>query len=854
MLRLLVLCAPALLAACGSRTALEDDEFDATAGPVPMTEACNGLDDDLDGMVDEDFRDDTGRYVHDDHCGVCDAACDPRDPNELSVACALVDETPACVATECAEGYAPTTAGRCAPAWDRLCLPCAVDPDCGDLVAGRCADVGGELRCSVGCEVGCPPGYACSAGGVCEPTGGSCSCDPGESFTLACGLTDPEGLLCVGSATCDDGTLSECLAPEDVCDEVDNDCDGVVDGPFRDERGAYVDIRNCGECGVDCTLSTVPEGDLICGGDPFAPTCVLDCPDARDGIMPGDRVDADRDIATGCECTVTAIDDVPGPVLATGEDLDVNCDGADGIVVRSFYVAGDGDDAGPGSPTRPVRTIDAALARAAASLETDAPRPHVFIASGTYTETLNVPDGVQIHGGYRRDFRALDPSGFRVDVRAPRDTEAPGGAALDIREAGATQTVIEWISARGRDAVDPSSATFGAYVLDPGPMLSLRDMEVRSGVAGAGAPGTDGRAGSAPSMTAQVGEPPRAAIEDASHTCIPGASNTVRGGAGGSSTCSGVDVSGGAGGSPSCPELGMFQPSGARGLGASPGAGGAGGQDSQGPIMGGGSSCPATVCCGLADFSVPSEFSGPQAGERGGGGGSGSAGRGCVEPLGRFAGDRWTGETPTAGSSGTPGAGGGGGGAGGGSNMDWVEDLCEFEDGLGGGGGGGGAGGCGGAGGQPGTSGGPSVAILLRYTSGRATLPEIRRVTIAPADGGRGGDGGAGGDGALGGTGAFGGELARAARSTPTLAGPFPGGRGGRGGDGSPGGGGGGGCGGGSVGVWITGTAGEPPGTAAIRSGNTFRLGRGGLAGRGGGGGAAAADGAAGGAIDVIAR
>ena len=845
-----------LVAACGSRTALEDDEFDAAPGPVPMDEVCNGLDDDLDGDVDEVFRDDLGRYSHDEHCGACDAACAPRDPNELAVECGLVDEAPACVATACATGFAPTTAGRCAPAWERLCLPCASDDDCGDLVAGRCAAVGGEEVCSVLCEVGCPAGYACSDEGVCAPEGGSCSCDPGDSFTVACRLEDPEGELCVGSAMCDDGMLSMCAPFEDVCDEIDNDCDGVVDGPFRDERGAYTDIRNCGECGVDCTLSTVPEGDLICGGDPFAPTCVLDCPDARDGIMPGDRVDADRDIATGCECTVTALADVPGPVLAMGEALDVNCDGADGIVVESFYVAGDGDDSAPGSPTRPLRTIGTALERAAASIDTDMPRPHVFIASGTYTETLEVPDGVQIHGGYRRDFLALDPTGFRVDVRAPSDTEAPGGAALVVREAGLTDTVIEWITARGRDAVDPSSAAFGAYVLDPGSRLSMRDMEIRSGVAGAGMSGMDGLRGDPPSAPAQTGAQPRGALEDAFHVCVPGMDNTVRGGAGGASTCGGTDVSGGAGGSPSCPAFAMFQPDGMRGRGASPGAGGGGGQDSQGPIrgMGPGSSCDRSVCCGLADFSVPTDFTGPQSGLPGGDGAAGTAGRGCREPLGRFVDERWMGEMPTGGTPGTPGSGGGGGGAGGGAEIEWFDGACEFVDGLGGGGGGGGGGGCGGRGGTPGTSGGPSVAVLIRYTSSRVTLPSITDVVLAPADGGRGGDGGAGGDGALGGSGAFGGELSRAARSTPTLAGPFPGGRGGAGGDGGPGGGGGGGCGGGSIGVWITGVSGEPAGTGALRTSNTFRLGRGGPPGRGGGGGAAAADGVAGGAIDVIAR
>ncbi len=100
-----------LLAACGSRTGTLDDDFDATPGPEPSDEVCNGLDDDLDGSVDEDFRDEIGRYVGDDNCGGCDVRCMPLDPNELSVACALIDETPICAATACAPGFALSSSG-----------------------------------------------------------------------------------------------------------------------------------------------------------------------------------------------------------------------------------------------------------------------------------------------------------------------------------------------------------------------------------------------------------------------------------------------------------------------------------------------------------------------------------------------------------------------------------------------------------------------------------------------------------------------------------------------------------------------------------------------------------------------
>ncbi len=558
---------------CGARTATIDDAFEAGAHAVPHDEVCNGLDDDLDGTVDEDFRDDQGRYVNDDNCGRCGNPCRPTAPHEVAASCAVIEQTAVCAATACDPGFTPSTTGQCVPAWDCLCLTCADGGDCGDFPAARCALVGGEQRCSIACGdgtggPGCPDGYACTDG-LCIPTGGSCSCNPGDNFSIACAIATPMDPHCVGSAACTDGMLSACVAPAEVCDGTDDDCDGMVDEGYRDARGAYsLDIHNCGQCGVDCTQSTIPEGDLVCGGDPFAPTCVLHCPDTDNGIQPGDRVDANLNIADGCECTVTSVDDVPGPVGASGGTLDVNCDGADGVVVRSFYVAGDGNDSGPGSPTHPLATIGEAVRQAAASLGTDMPRPDIYIASGRYTESVTVPDGVRLHGGYRRDFLSLQPDGFRVDIRAPSDTTAPGGAALVVDGAGSTDTVVEWLAVTGVDATTPSAPAFGVFLRDPGPRLSLRQMEVRSGTAGSGMAGMAGVAGTAPPTAAgSVGDPPRAAVESSRHDCLPGAMNAVAGGAGGQNRCGSSDVSGGQGGSPACPSFSMVQPSGRTGSG-----------------------------------------------------------------------------------------------------------------------------------------------------------------------------------------------------------------------------------------------------------------------------------------------
>ena len=68
-----------------------------------LGEACNERDDDCDGLIDEDFTDEAGRYVGSTHCGACGEACTAQGPNALAM-CTPTFNSALCEQS-CADGY-----------------------------------------------------------------------------------------------------------------------------------------------------------------------------------------------------------------------------------------------------------------------------------------------------------------------------------------------------------------------------------------------------------------------------------------------------------------------------------------------------------------------------------------------------------------------------------------------------------------------------------------------------------------------------------------------------------------------------------------------------------------------------
>lgn len=778
---------------------------------TPIAEICNGVDDDCDGEVDEDFKNAEGKYASLTDCGACFKTCLDIFPH-ATPACDASQVIPRCVVAQCDEGYYKLNDYQCIPIGHTICETCVVDADCLGPGA-RCLDFPDGKYCANRCESDdeCPPNFHCKevdSTTFCIPDSGTCSCNGDPNLVRTCSVTwtDPDptkpSYTCKGLQHCGPFGWGPCELPVEQCNGVDDDCNGVTDEGFL-VNGKYVTDQNCGICGNNCSAMSIANGYGTCNANKAVPDCTISCNK--------DYVDVNGNPTDGCECHIEDSIDL------AGDGKDANCDGIDGEITNGIFVAKWGNDSNDGSILAPLLTIQAGIEKAFAEKKRD-----VYVATGVYSGPIRLKALVQVHGGYSADFRVHEPVSYEtVVLGGPPSASARGAVnAENISGQPAGTTVFEGFIVFAYDNKSPGGNSVGIYLRNCDASVMIRNCRI---IGGAGGDGTHGQPG-LPGEKGEPGQPGLAAIDIGSSTC--NASKHRPGGAGGMKSCGDTDVSGGDGGTAVCPDFNESSPprcpqlygegqtvmdieNGSPGKNnpSNSGLGGSAGFDA---IITSYWSTLLGTCLNQTDFSYCTRCMLPDGSMQGADGldghkgEDGSPGSGCNNP-GFVSGGEWKGMSGSDGKNGANGGGGGGGGAGGGVETYGCEATNPPSSGysdIGGSGGGGGSGGCGATGGKGGGPGGGSFGIFIVFDSSPLSVPTVSDSVIVPGRGGAGGNGGLGGVGGAGGAGASGGL--NGAGNMLTFCAPG-GGHGGTGGAGGHGGGGGGGCGGPAYGLFVYG-------------------------------------------------
>ena len=329
-------------------------------------ETCDGLDNDCDGLIDEDLGASscgTGECAHtvanclegesqqcDPLLGQSAEVCDGKD-NDCN---GVVDENLG--ATTCGQGVCTHSVQNCQGGALIYCDPMlgaslevcdGQDNDCNGVVD----DELGNVTCGVGQCLHTQPYCAGGKPSVCDPFEGV-EAEHCDSLDNDCdGLVDEElgdsvcglGICQHEVPNCLDGQPQECDpllgAGAETCDGLDNDCDGVADPENSEDCTAFYNDADLDGYGLD------DASKCLCSADaPFSAALAGDCNDTVKQINPG--VPEDCGTAADDNCSGLANEDcvyedcaavlvaLPGSTSGT---FTIDPDGTEGAAPYDVY-------------------------------------------------------------------------------------------------------------------------------------------------------------------------------------------------------------------------------------------------------------------------------------------------------------------------------------------------------------------------------------------------------------------------------------------------------------------------------------------------------------------------------------
>ncbi len=321
----------------------------------PAPEACNDLDDDCDGTIDEDFdigeRCETGLGAcRAEGAWICDGAGDGL--------CA-------------ADGAAPTP---------EICD--GVDDDCDGEVdegtvdpenVGECVEgVGacqrwGQVVCDEDGDLTCSATPGASTDEVCNGLDDDCDGTVDEGFRLGAACTVGSGVCAAsGVRICGDDGRWRCSAVEgepgeERCNGLDDDCDGEPD------EGYDLDVRceiGVGDClsggrtvcaadggGIECDAPVIAPQDEACNGEDDDCDGEVDEGFGVGEVCVGGEGACAREGRIGCVADAAECEAEPGdPAFERCDGVDEDCDGAvdEGLGLGTVCTVGVGACARPG--------------------------------------------------------------------------------------------------------------------------------------------------------------------------------------------------------------------------------------------------------------------------------------------------------------------------------------------------------------------------------------------------------------------------------------------------------------------------------------------------------------------------